>query len=120
VWVSDASVTPANRALDSYYESPPFLVDNSKPEIQGLVRTGRTIVGRASDARSILTAIEYSVDGGEWFPVQPDDGLLDQRDEKFSIVLSATLLGAPHVINVRAYDQANNQGVARLEIRSAR
>jgi hypothetical protein len=120
VWVSDERVTPANRALDSLYESPPFLVDNTKPEIHGLARTGRTIVGRASDARSILTAIEYSIDGGEWHPVEPEDGLLDQREEKFTISLSPSLLGAPHVLNIRAYDQADNPGVARLEIRIAR
>lgn len=120
VWTSDERVTPANRALDFTYESGLFLVDNSKPEIHGLKRTGRTIVGQAIDNRSILTAIEYSIDGGEWYPAEPDDGLLDERAENFSIALSLSLLGAPHIINVRAYDQAHNLGVARIAIHSTR
>jgi hypothetical protein len=119
VWASDEKVTPADRALDHQFESPPFLVDNSKPEVLGLVAKGGSVVGRARDAASVISAIEFAVDGGEWRPAQPDDGLLDERDEAFTVVLPKSLRAGPHLINVRAWDSADNVGSARVEIRVA-
>jgi len=122
VWASDEKVTPADRALDHQFESQPFLVDNTKPEILGLAAkagTGiaETVVGRARDAASVISAIEFAVDGGEWRPAQPDGGLLDERDEAFAIALPKSLTPGPHIINVRAWDSADNVGSARIEIR---
>jgi hypothetical protein len=65
----------------------------------------------------VISAIEFAVDGGEWRPAQPDDGLLDERDEAFTIGLSKALAPGPHIINVRAWDSADNVGSARIEIR---
>jgi outer membrane protein assembly factor BamB len=117
VWASDEKVTAADRALDHQFESQPFLVDNTKPEILGLAARSGTAVGRAHDAASVISAIEFAVDGGEWRPAQPDDGLLDERDEAFTIGLSKALAPGPHIINVRAWDSADNVGSARIEIR---
>ena len=120
VWASDEKVTPADRALDHQFESPPFLVDNTKPEIVGLAASHGSVVGRAHDAASVISAIEFAIDGGEWRPAQPDDGLLDERDEAFTIALPKSLASGPHIINVRAWDSADNVGLARVEIRAAR
>ena len=122
VWASDEKVTPADRALDHQFESQPFLVDNTKPEILGLAAkagTGNaeTVVGRAHDDASVISAIEFAVDGGEWRPAQLDDGLLDERNEAFAIQLSKSLAPGPHIVNVRAWDSADNVGSARIEIR---
>jgi len=122
VWASDEKVTPADRALDHQFDSPPFLVDNTKPEILGLAVKAAaetwTVVGRAHDVASVISAIEFAVDGGEWRPSQPDDGLLDERDEAFTIRLPKSLLPGPHILNVRAWDSADNVGSARIEIRA--
>ena len=120
VWASDEKVTPAERALEHQFESQPFLVDNTKPEILGLAGKAGTVVGRAHDAASVLSAIEFAVDGGEWRPAQPDDGLLDERDEAFTIHLPRSLAPGPHITNVRAWDSADNVGSARIEIRVGR
>jgi hypothetical protein len=117
VWASDEKVTPADRALDHQLESPPFLVDNTKPEIVGLAASKGSVVGRAHDAASVISAIEFAVDGGEWRPAQPDDGLLDERNEAFTLALPKSLAAGPHIINVRAWDSADNVGSARVEIR---
>ncbi len=120
VWASDEKVTPADRALDFLFESPPFLVDNTKPEIRGLATLAATpmrVIGRAHDARSVISAIEFAVDGNEWWPAQPDDGVLDERDEAFTVQLSKALAPGPHIVNVRAWDSADNVGSARIEIR---
>lgn len=120
VWASDEKVTPAGQALDNLFESPPFLVDNTKPEIVGLTAHPTSVTGRARDAASVISAIEYSIDGGEWWPAQPDDQLLDQREEAFTVGLPKGMAGGPHIINVRAWDSADNLGAARIEIRAGK
>jgi hypothetical protein len=120
VWASDEKVTPADRALEHQFESPPFLVDNTKPEILRLGAKAGTVVGRAHDAASVISAIEFSVDGGEWRPAQPDGGLLDERDEAFTVALPRSLAPGSHIINVRAWDSADNVGSARIEIRAGK
>jgi outer membrane protein assembly factor BamB len=117
VWASDEKATPAGRALDHLFESPPFLVDNGKPEVLGLAARGETITGRAHDAASVISAIEYAVDGGDWRPAQSDDGLLDERDEAFTLRLPRSVTPGPHLVNVRAWDSADNVGTARIELR---
>ncbi len=120
VWASDEKVTPAGRALDNLFESQPFLVDNTKPGVLGLATHPGRVTGRARDAASVISAIEFAVDGGQWRPVEPDDGLLDERDEAFTVHLPKTLDPRPHIVNVRAWDSADNVGSARIEIRGGR
>jgi len=117
VWASDEKVTPAGQSLDHLFESPPFLVDNTKPEVLGLAVRGDVVTGRAHDALSVISAIEYAIDGGDWRPALADDGLLDERDEAFTIHLPKSLPPGPHIVNARAWDSADNVGTARIEMR---
>jgi hypothetical protein len=116
VWVSDERVTPHDRALDSTFESPPFLVDNTRPEVVDLANRAGVVSGRARDAASALGQIEYSIDGNDWRPAAPSDGLLDQRVEAFTLRLPPGLAPGPHVVTVRAFDAAENIGSARLVV----
>lgn len=116
VWASDEKVTPAERALDHQLDSPPLLVDNTRPEVLALAFRGDKVTGRAHDATSVIATIEYAVDGGEWRPASPDDNLLDERDEAFTISLPKSLSPGPHIVNVRAWDQADNVGSSRIEL----
>ncbi|HXU81720.1 MAG TPA: hypothetical protein VN914_10015 [Polyangia bacterium] len=113
VWASDERVTPHDRALDFSYESPPFLVDNTKPKVADLQARPPMITGKVRDDASTISQIEYSIDGNEWRPAAPADGLLDQRAESFSLKLP-TLSAGPHVVTVRAFDAADNIGSARV------
>lgn len=115
VEVTDAPSVAQDRVLSSTFVSPPLLVDNARPAVTGLQARLPTITGEASDAASPLTHIEFSVDGGPWQPVSPNDGLLDQRREAFSFRVPHLTRGA-HVVAVRAYDAANNLGVAELVV----
>lgn len=116
VWVSDEKVTPSDRALDFTFQSPPLLVDNSKPRVLELAsRSASTITGLVRDDASPITQIEYSIDGQEWRPVGTKDGLLDERTESFSFKLPK-LPSGPHVVTVRAYDDADNIGTANITV----
>lgn len=116
VWASDERSTPRERALESTFTSPPLLVDNSKPEILDLRMTNGALTGRARDDASPIAHLEYAVDGLEWRPIGSTDGVLDQRAEAFSVRLPPGLAKGPHVVNLRAFDAADNQGVGRVQI----
>jgi len=120
VWASDEKVTPADRALDHQFDSPPFLVDNTRPEVLDLAFQGDKLTGRAHDATSVIAAIEYAIDGTEWRPASPDDKLLDERDESFTVRLPKTLAPGPHIVNVRAWDQSDNVGAGRIEVKTGK
>jgi hypothetical protein len=116
VWVTDERSNSSERALDSTFVSAPFLVDNTRPEIRDLSSKAPVVTGRALDAASVVSQVEFSVDGEEWRPVTPRDGLLDQNSEEFIIRLPTDLSRGPHVVNVRAWDGADNLGAGRIQV----
>jgi len=66
------------------------------------------VTGRVHDAASVISQIEFSIDGNDWRPVLADDGILDQTTESFSIRLPPSLPPGPHIITVRVWDSADN------------
>jgi hypothetical protein len=117
VIASDERAQPRERALDFVFVSAPMLVDNRKPEVAGLTAAYPFVSGRARDLESPITALEFSVDGGEWHELPPADGLCDDLVEAFTLRLP-TLMPGPHAVTVRAWDSADNVGSASITIRS--
>jgi hypothetical protein len=115
VWASDEKVTPTARALDATFESPPFLVDNTRPEILDLQARPPLVSGRARDALSVITQLEFSVDGEQWRPLAPADHILDETAESFTLRLPKLAPG-PHIVTIRAWDAADNLGTACIQI----
>jgi hypothetical protein len=120
VWVTDERSNSSDRQLDSTFVSAPFLVDNTRPEVRDLTVQSNSkppvIVGRSRDNGSVVSQVEYSVDGDDWRPATPGDGLFDQRVENFAIRLGANLGKGPHVVNIRAWDGADNLGAGRIQV----
>ena len=116
VVTSDERAQPRERVLDSTYLSPPFLVDNRKPEVAGLAAKYPYVSGRARDEASPITQIEMAVDGNEWHEVAPADGLCDDLVEAFTVKLPALAPG-PHDVTVRAWDSADNVGAASITVK---
>jgi hypothetical protein len=116
VWATDERSNSGERALDSTLISAPFLVDNTRPEVRDLQFRAPLISGRALDAASVIAGVEFSVDGQDWRPVTPADGLFDQRGEAFVIRLPPGLGKGPHVFNVRVADAADNLGAGRIQV----
>lgn len=97
--------------------SEPFLVDLSPPEIsieheqKGAGHVVFHITAR--DTLGVISAARYRLNGGQVQRILPDDGIHDQREERFTIVLKNLETG-PHSLVVEAMDENGNLGVRQL------
>ena len=116
VTASDAPSNPPDQALTSSLESDPFLIDNSPPEITGLIpppkQTERSELRfHAKDALSVLGQAEYSINGSDWVVVEPTTRLTDSTELDYRG--AALDRGAGEMtIAVRVPDEYENQAVA--------
>jgi len=118
VVASDSPSNPEGQSLEGEKISDPVTVDNTRPEISGLApikkdRGGWSVPGRAHDETSPITGIEYSLDGGDWTTLPAIDGILDSKEEFFSIEIEALDPGR-HSVVVRAQDTRGNIGASRV------
>ena len=112
-----ASDRPSNGPADALVRdrvSDPFLVDHQPPAVTVLAKPGGVSVAIKDDLTRIVKAA-YALDGGEWVPVFPDDGLFDTPAESITIPLPDLKPGT-HVLMVRATDAAGNLGTGDLVI----
>lgn len=120
VIASDAPSNPLDQALTAELVSDPFVIDNTPPEITGLVAAisaGKLSVRwRAIDARSVISRAECSVNGGEWLLVEPADRLSDSREEEYSVTIDKPS-GSEQTVAVRVTDDYENQSVAKIVVR---
>ena len=68
------------------------------------------------DAASALRRCEYSLDAGNWIPIEAADGVIDSPAEKFLIRLE-NLPPGEHVLVIRAVDGGNNSGLIKIVLR---
>jgi hypothetical protein len=115
VVASDVLSNPPGTALTGEEESRPFIVDNTPPVVTMKEAGGRVAI-EAEDGTSTLLDAQIAVDGGEWRPIFPEDGILDSKAESFVFALDG-LSSAVHVIAFRVYDQTENVGSGKLAVR---
>ncbi len=122
VVASDRTDNPPDVALSSERTGPVVQIDNVPPRVDKLEVSnsggvlgarGVVVTGIAVDADSRISVIEYSVDGGNWTEIFPEDGLYDQRSESFRIPIR-DLAPGEHTITVRASDQDRNLAVGKV------
>ena len=117
VRVDDGLVNPAERSLSADRISRPVLVDQTPPSVTALAAgEGGEPRFRASDAASAIRVAEYSVDAGDWKPVLSEDGLLDARDETFTLLLG-DLEPGEHLVVLRVRDAAGNTALGKALLR---
>jgi len=68
------------------------------------------------DAASYISRAEYSINGGDWQTVYPEDGIADGPKERFSFNVSLKGTGE-YAVTLRAFDANGNAGNARILIR---
>jgi hypothetical protein len=120
VTASDREANPPGSAREAELISAPVLIDNTPPAIAVSAprRTGASveIEFEAVDAASPLRRCEYSVDAGNWTPLESADGVIDSPRERFVLRLENVGPGE-HLVVLRAVDSGNNAGLAKVVLR---
>jgi hypothetical protein len=114
VTASDRPSNGPTEALVRDRVSDSFLVDHQSPSVSVVAKPGGASVAIKDDLTRIVKAA-YALDGGEWMPIFPDDGLFDTPNESITIPLP-NLKPGTHVLMVRATDAAGNLGTGDLVI----
>jgi hypothetical protein len=117
---TDAPSNPPAVALKTERESERFEVDNTPPVIEGLkvgpasgkISGGHPAYFTARDASTAIERAQYSLDGGEWILLAPDEPVSDALVEHYNLGLPPLPPGE-HTLAVRAYDRFENVGSAK-------
>lgn len=102
--------------------SSAFWVDSTPPVITVTRQTanaeGAEVQFQAEDAISPLQSAESSTDGKDWRDIVSDDGVVDSRQERFTVRVRGLAPGE-HIIMLRAYDAVGNVGLGKAVIHVA-
>ena len=115
VTASDApGNTPAD-TLTSSFESDPFTIDNSPPEITNVkITNGGTqcqISFTAKDALSWIDKAEYSINGEQWTLLEPVNKVTDSQTLNYTLNANAG-----QIVAVRIFDEDDNVVVKQFAL----
>jgi hypothetical protein len=120
VTASDSIANPLNQGLSAQGVSAPFLIDNTAPKILELGASpagGRVNLRfKASDAGSVVSKAEISLNGSDWRLIDPTVRLADSKDLEFQLLVDRPGAGEL-TIAVRVTDEFDNQSVEKVTIR---
>jgi sugar lactone lactonase YvrE len=121
VTATDAPANPANLALTSERLSEPLDIDNTAPVLAfanlPLVRNGVAEINvEANDDKGRIVRAEYSLDGGAWQPLAPDDLIADGPRERYTLNIALPAPGE-HIIALRVQDANGNSGALRVAVK---
>jgi hypothetical protein len=107
---TDELSNPPDKVTKHSNTSRAIIVDNTAPVLGNLVLNGNRLQGTATDQVGPISAIEFSLVGEKtWYPLYPKDNVYDDAEESFDVDVSKQVPAGPHLIVVRAYDQAGNK-----------
>jgi hypothetical protein len=116
---SDADANPPGGGLRATEDTRAFLVDNTPPKIEAIKPTvsqrKATVAFKAADATSRIKEAQYSVDGKDWQPIVPSDGVFDSNDELFQILTPELAVG-DHSILIHIADELGNPAAASANV----
>jgi hypothetical protein len=119
ITASDAPDNPAREALSGERLSEPVDIDNTPPVVRvtaGQGGAGAVTAFEVDDATGKIKRADFSVDGGPWTPLFPDDGIADSGHERYSLALPALARG-DHSVSLRAFDTSGNVGTLSVTVR---
>ena len=120
VTASDSPSNPLNQGLTASSTSAPFQIDNTAPVIKDLAASpagGRVRLRFiATDAISVISKAEISLNGGDWRLIDPTVRLSDSKELEFQLLLDRPAQGEL-TIAVRVTDEFDNQSVGKTDIR---
>jgi hypothetical protein len=117
VIASDAPANAGAAALAGELDSSAFDIDNTPAVFanpSARLDGTRTIVAvDVRDDQSPIGKLEYSLDGEQWKPVFPTDGIADSRSEHYDITIDGRI-GA-RGLTLRAIDAMNNVSTTQVD-----
>jgi len=119
ITASDAPDNPAGEALSGERLSEPVDIDNTPPVVRAAAgQPGAAAITAfdVDDATGKIRRADFSVDGGPWTPLFPDDGIADSGHERYSVALAALARGE-HTVSLRAFDSSGNVGTLSVTVR---
>jgi hypothetical protein len=121
VVASDAPDNATGQALSGERISEPIDIDNAAPVVTAvgearIVGDRVRVVIDVLDSTGMVKRADFSVDGGAWQSVFPDDGIADSPRERFTID-QPLVGGGDHTISLRAFDGSGNIGSIRVVVR---
>lgn len=119
--VTEAAPRPAGERLSATFETDDLLIDRTAPEIvatkldRGATRLRVSVSAR--DAFSLLAAAEFALNNGTRVSVeQPEDGILDGRNETFTLDLPLDRAAGATSLEIMVYDTLGNSSARRLTL----
>jgi hypothetical protein len=103
VTASDAPSNTPTAVLSSSLESENFTIDNTPPVITINSAIAKALKFNAKDALSWIDKAEYSLDGGEWIALVPDNLVTDSQSLDYTITANPG-----QMVSIRAYDENDN------------
>lgn len=110
--VDDVPTNGPSRKLGDVDTSPAFVVSHAPPKMSGAQasRAKNAIHLKLDVAAALpLTVVRCSAGGSEWMPLDPKDGILDERTESFDVEMETqATTGALNAVSCEVYDEALN------------
>lgn len=119
--VTDAPDNPLGQALSGERLSEPVDIDNTPPVLRAVSTptsgsSGNRVTFDVDDATGKIRKGDFSLDGGPWTPLFPDDGIADSGHERYSVELP-TLAAGEHTVSLRVFDGSGNVGTLSVTLR---
>lgn len=115
---SDSASNPIDQSLTAERVTEVIEIDNSPPVIKEISRQAIgnkvRLIFEATDS-SYLTKAEYSVNGGKWEKIYPEDGITDSPKERY--VIELPLETSETIVTLRVFDSNGNIGNAKASLR---
>jgi hypothetical protein len=119
VVASDAPSNPYDNFLIGELVSSPFVIAGAPPQVEikkSEVKGKKVeIAFEAHVLTGSIATAEFSIDGGDWRLVFPDDGIADSAVEAYRIT-THDLPAGEHLIGIRASDRDGNTGVSKVVV----
>jgi hypothetical protein len=119
ITASDAPDNPAGEALTGERVSEPVDIDNTPPVVRvapGQTGDSAVTAFEVDDATGKIKRADFSINGGPWTPLFPDDGIADSGHERYSVALPSFGHGE-NTVSLRAFDSSGNVGTLSVTVR---